>query len=137
LLRDDPQLSTRPARGLMATSRQAAAALSVSLVSLSGLPPSPLFFSELLILLGGLAAGQTAVVIVAAVLLALGFLGLAHALIEGVVTDRPAVPSRAKHPDRPLAYLTGVVGGLLLALSAAVYALLGSDVVTALMGGVT
>ena len=30
----------------------------MSLGSLSGLPPSPLFFSELLILLGGLAAGK-------------------------------------------------------------------------------
>ena len=53
-------------------------------MSLSGLPPSPLFFCELLILLGGLAAGQAAVAAVAAALLALGFLGLAHALIEGV-----------------------------------------------------
>jgi hydrogenase-4 component F len=137
LLRDDPHLSTRPVRGLMATSPQASAALIVSLLSLSGLPPSPLFFSELLILLGGVAAGQTAVVAVAVVLLALGFLGLAHALIEGVVTDRQPVPSRARHTDRPLAYLTAVIGVLLLALSVAIYTLPGSDVVTGLMGAVT
>ena len=62
LLRSEPALANRPARGLAARSPAAAAAVAVSLGSLSGLPPSPLFFSELLILLGGLAAGEPAVV---------------------------------------------------------------------------
>jgi hydrogenase-4 component F len=136
LLRADPDLSVRPARGVMATSRPGATALTVALISLSGLPPSPLFFSELLILSGGLAAGQTAVVIVAAALLAFGFLGLAHALIEGVVTDRPDLPSRSRQADRPLRYLTGLTAALLLGLSASVYALPGSEVVNRLMGAV-
>ena len=136
LLRADPDLSARPARGLMSTSTQGATALTVALVSLSGLPPSPLFFSELLILLGGLAAGQAAVVAVAAALLALGFLGLAHALIEGVVTDEPAAPSRAPRRDRALAGLTALTGVLLLALSVSAYLLPGSKLVTGLMGAI-
>lgn len=136
LLRDDPSLYTRAPKGLMATSRPGAGALAVSLLCLSGLPPSPLFFSELLILLGGLAAGQTVVVAVAAVLLALGFLGLAHALIEGIVTDRPTASSRVPGPDRVLVYLTGVTVVALLALSASVYALPGSRLITSLMGAV-
>ena len=49
----------RPAS--LAPARPTAAAMGVSLVALAGLPPSPLFVSELLILLGGLAAGETAV----------------------------------------------------------------------------
>jgi len=134
LLRADPGLSTRPARGLAATSPAGAAAMTVSLLSLSGLPPSPLFFSELLILLGGIAAGETAVVVVAATLLALGFLGLAHAVIEGVVSDGPRRRVPGAHGERPLAALTVFAAVLLLALSATVYALPGSDVVHELMG---
>ena len=53
------------------------------------MPPSPLFLSELLIVLGGVAAGQLAVSAIAVVALALGFLGLLHALIEGVIGERP------------------------------------------------
>ena len=137
LLRSDPRLATRPARGLMSTSRPAATALTVALVSLSGLPPSPLFFSELLILLGGLAAGEPAVVAVAAALLALGFLGLAHALIEGVVTDRPPDPSGPRRRDRGLRRLTATTVVLLLALSAATYLLPGSRIVTGVMGALS
>ena len=70
-------------------------AVGISLGSLGGLPPSPLFFSELLILLGGLAAGKLVVTLIAAALLGLGFLGLAHALIEGLLggeRGRPLAP---------------------------------------------
>ena len=64
--------------------------------SLAGLPPSPLFVSELMILLGGIDAGLLAVSAIAAVLLALGFLGLAHALIEGLLgeTAQAAAPAQ-------------------------------------------
>jgi hydrogenase-4 component F len=136
LLRADPTLSARPARALASTSPQGAVAVTIALVSLSGLPPSPLFFSELLILLGGLAAGQTAVVAVAAALLALGFLGLAHALIEGVVSERPPVSRHGRRRERQLVTLTAVAGLLLLALSAAVYALPGSEFVDRFMAAV-
>ena len=69
LLRHDPERATDdPIRGVSAASASAAAAVGVSLGALAALPPSPLFVSELLILLGGISAGELAVTIVAAVL---------------------------------------------------------------------
>ena len=56
--------------------------MGVSLGALAGLPPSPLFVSEVLIIAGGFQAGRAWAAAGAAVLLALGFLGLAHALVE-------------------------------------------------------
>ena len=56
--------------------------LGISLGTLAGLPPSPLFVSEVLIVAGGFEAGRSWAAAAARVLLALGFLGLAHALIE-------------------------------------------------------
>lgn len=59
--------------------------MGMSLIALAGLPPSPLFVSELLIVLGGIASGHMLLAAVTAVAIALGFLGLLHALVEGVV----------------------------------------------------
>lgn len=137
LLRADPALAGEPARALFSSSPGGATAITVSVLSLSGLPPSPLFFSELLILLGGLAAGQTAVAAVAAVLLALAFLGLAQSLIEGVVGPAPAHGERGGGGERRLKALTGVVVLALLALSASIYVLPGSELVRELMGAVS
>jgi hydrogenase-4 component F len=75
----------RPASGVARIDRGTAFGLGVSLGALSGLPPSPIFFSELLILAGGFAAGQYLVATAAALLLALGFVGLAHQLIEALL----------------------------------------------------
>lgn len=79
-----------PRPGLLPARPGAAAALGTSLVMLAGLPPAPLFFSELLIVLGGIAAGYTVIAAIVAVALALGFLGLLHALLEGVIGDARA-----------------------------------------------
>lgn len=136
LLRDDATLSTDPPASLTARSPAGAAAVGVSLASLSGMPPSPLFFSELLILLGGLAAGELAVVAVAAVALSLGFLGLAHALIEGVAGDAPATSRLRRRTEKRLALLTALVVCGLLALSACAYLLPDSALVRDLMDGV-
>jgi hydrogenase-4 component F len=124
LVRADPRLASRPLRG------EGGAAVGLSLGALAGLPPSPLFFSEVLILLGGVQAGETAVVAVAAVLLALGFLGLAHALIEGVAGDRAA---RRPRLGRPLASLTAIAALGLLALAATAAALPDSAIVRHLL----
>ena len=133
LLRFQPQAASRPARGVARTSPATASAMGISLGSLSGLPPSPLFFSELFVLLGGFLSGHVAIAAVAAVLLALGFLGLVHALIESLLGR----PRGARAPDvrssRQAAALAAVIGVALLALSATAYALPGSAPVEALV----
>ena len=78
--------SLGPAEG----SRAITGARATSLVALAGLPPSPLFVSELLIVLGGIASGHTLLAALTAVALALGFLGLLHALLEDVIGDEQA-----------------------------------------------
>ena len=60
LLRIQPKAATHAPVAVLNDSPATATAMGVSLVALSGLPPSPLFLSELLILLGGLAAGRSA-----------------------------------------------------------------------------
>jgi hydrogenase-4 component F len=120
LVRSDPEAARRAPAGVLAASRPTAAAMAVSLGALAGLPPSPLFMSELLILLGGLSAGETTVVAIAAVALALGFLGLLHALLEGVVGE-PGKGRRARRSrsERPIGALTLALGAGLLALTVA------------------
>ncbi len=76
-------------------------------------------------------------VAVAATALALGFLGLAHALITSVAGDPP--PDREVAPrrsSRRLGALTAAVACALLALVVAAYALPGSSVIADLMRGV-
>jgi hydrogenase-4 component F len=134
LLRQLPGSAAAAPRGVARTSRSTAAAMAVSILALAGLPPSPLFVSEVMILLGGMEAGLLAVAALAAVLLALGFLGLAHALVEGLLGSR----RRSGRPPSPRsARLVGALAAgaavALLALSAAAYALPGSDLVEALL----
>ncbi len=85
LNRFQPTSVHRPATGIAHLDSGTAVAVGLSLGALSGLPPSPLFFSELLILAGGLATGQYVLATIAAALLALGFVGLAHQLIEALL----------------------------------------------------
>lgn len=127
LLRGDPTLARRPARGVARSSPHGAGALGLALLALSGLPPSPLFASELLILLGGFDAGEPVVAIAAAALLALGFLGLAHALIELLFGGRAPRPPR-------IGPLTAAAGAALLALTVGAVLLPGARVVDVLMG---
>lgn len=133
LLRYQPSASTAPPRGVVWTSPSLASAMGISLGALSGLPPGPLFFSELFVLMGGFLAGQTWVAAVAAVLLALGFLGLALALVESLLGRH-----RGRHPSdrrstRQIRALAVAVGCALIALSVAAYALPGSAPVDALV----
>ena len=92
-----PGAGGRAATGIGRTSRPLGATMGISLGTLAGLPPSPLFASEVLIVAGGFAAGRTWEAAVAAVLLALGFLGLGHALIETIAgkTRRAGEPTTA------------------------------------------
>lgn len=132
LLRLQRTAAAAPPRGVARTSPAVASAMGVSLASLSGLPPSPLFFSEVFILLGGVLAGDTVVVAVATVLLALGFLGLAHALIEGLFGRVLGRGLSEKRDTRQLRVLTVGLGAGLLALSAVAYLLPGSALVETL-----
>ncbi|MGZ8793181.1 MAG: proton-conducting transporter transmembrane domain-containing protein [Gaiellaceae bacterium] len=130
LLRLQPAAAIRPPRGLAQLNLPIAGALAVSLISLSGLPPSPLFFSEVFVLLGGVYSGHAAIAAVAAGLLALGFLGLVHALIEALGGRARAVVVRV--PDRQIATVTVVFVGGLVVLSAAAAATPHSAIVDAL-----
>jgi hydrogenase-4 component F len=116
---------SRPALGLT---------MGLSLGALSGLPPSPLFVSEVLIVAGGFQAGRPWVAAATALLLALGFLGLAHALFEtsaGESTRR----DRLAPGLRGVTVLAGVSMGLLLGLAAAGIWLPGTELVDALRDG--
>jgi formate hydrogenlyase subunit 3/multisubunit Na+/H+ antiporter MnhD subunit len=84
LYRVEVTAARRPASGLAYLDRKAAWGLGISLGALSGLPPSPLFISELLILAGGVAAHQYLGVGLTAILLAVGFVGLAQQSIEAL-----------------------------------------------------
>ena len=122
---------------LNSTSPAGATAVGVSLASLSGMPPAPLFVSELLILAGGFAAGDTAVAIAATVLLALGFLGLAHALIEATAGDATPRGARHRRSERRLGALTAAVVVAQLGLVVAAFALVGSPLLADLMGSMS
>jgi hydrogenase-4 component F len=136
LLHHRPDTAEHAPRGIARASAGTAAAVGVSLGSLSGLPPSPLFFSELLILLGGIAADQLAVTLIAATLLGLGFLGLAHALIEGLVGGEHQDRWRRGRTVRLAERLAAAIAVGLIALSVSAYFLPGSSVIAMFMRGV-
>jgi len=130
LLRADPSAAKQPLRGVGRGST--ATAIGVALFALAGLPPSPLFASELLIALGGVDAGEPVVVGVAVVLLALGFLGLLHAFVEGVL-PAPRRRSRPHRGSRQVIVLTSALSVGLLALTVAAAWLPGSALVEGLL----
>ena len=132
----EPRAAERPATGLARGDPVLGATMGVSLGALAGLPPSPLFVSEVLIVAGGFQAGRPWAAAATALLLALGFLGLAHALLETTGGRR-----RHRLPDvaglRALGALACVSVVLLLALTAAAVWLPGSDLVDALAKGLS
>ena len=127
LLAVQPQTARIPPSGLAESSPVNAAAVGLTLGSLAGLPPSPLFFSEVFVLLGGSMAGQLWAVAVAAALLALGFLGIAHGLIEALVgRRRRVVQGTSKRSTRVVVAVAAVGLGCLTGLAAL---LPGSDLI--------
>jgi hydrogenase-4 component F len=134
LLAHEPRAAEQAVSGIGRTSRPLGAAIGVSLGALSGLPPSPLFVSEVLIVAGGFEAGRPWAAAVAALLLALGFLGLAHNLLDtaaGEPRQRGAEPTGL----RGVTVLAAVSTALLLALTAAAVWLPGTALVEALLRG--
>jgi hydrogenase-4 component F len=121
--------------GIARTQPALGATMGLSLGTLAGLPPSPLFLSEILILAGGFEAGRPWAAAGAAILLALGFVGLAHALVE-TTGGRTRRRERAQAPGlRPVLGLAVVAGCILLALAAAAFWLPDTDIVEALVRG--
>ena len=136
LLGHEPRAAGHSVTGIARTHPALGASMGLSLGVLAGLPPFPLFASEVLIVAGGFQAGRTWAAAASTVLLALGFLGLAHALIETTV-GKPHRRDPTQAPGlRGVATLTAVSVVLLLALSAAALWLPGSDVVEGLLNGV-
>ena len=79
LLGHEPRAAGHSVTGIARTQPALGTTMGISLGVLAGLPPLPLFVSEVLIVAGGFQAGRTWAAAAAALLLALGFLGLAHA----------------------------------------------------------
>ena len=137
LVEHEPRATERAVTGIARTYPALGGVMGISLGALAGLPPSPLFLSEVLIVAGGFEAGRSWAAAATALLLALGFLGLAHALLE--TTFGKARRRDGTHPRGRLAL--AVLGGtslvLLLGLSAVALWLPGSDFVDALLAGIS
>jgi hydrogenase-4 component F len=135
LLGHEPRAAGHSASGIGRTRPALGASLGISLGTLAGLPPSPLFVSEVLIVAGGFQVGHPWAAGAAAILLALGFLGLAHALLETV-----AGKARRRDPAvapglRGVVALSTVSVAMLLVLSGTAWWLPNSAIVDALLRG--
>jgi hydrogenase-4 component F len=134
LLAHEPRAAGHPAAGIGRTQPQLGGVLGIALGALAGLPPSPLFASEVLIVAGGFAAGRPWTAAIAAVLLTLGFLGLAHALVEATAGKAPQ-RDRGAPGLRGVVLLTSIAVPCLLGLTAAALWLPGSAIARALVQG--
>jgi hydrogenase-4 component F len=135
LLEVQPSVASHPARGVGRIDPGLGSVIGICLGTLAGLPPLPLFVSELLIALGGIESGHTIAVVLAVCLLALGFLGLIHALVDAVAGRRRSSRSGAVPARRLVLGLAGGATVLLLALTAAAVELPGSAIADALSRG--
>ena len=134
LLVHDPRAAGHAVTGIGRTQPRLGAAMGLSLGTLAGLPPFPLFVSEALVLAGGFQAGRTWTAAVATVLLALGFLGLAHTLIETIGGKRHR-REVAVAGLRGVTFLTVASAAALLGLAAVGPWLPRTDLVDALTRG--
>lgn len=136
LLGHEPRAAGHAVTGIARTQPSLGATMGISLGALAGLPPSPLFLSEILVIAGGFQAGRGWAAAGTAVLLALGFVGLAHALVE-TTGGRPRRRDRSVAPGlRPVLALGGAATVILLALAAVAFWLPDTDIVEALARGV-
>jgi hydrogenase-4 component F len=137
LLLHEPRAGGHAVTGIGHTRPELGATLGISLGFLAGLPPSPLFVSEVLIVAGGFESGRPWTAAAATLLLALGFLGLVHALLETTAGKARRRDSGPVPGLRGLSVLTAVSTVLLLGLTAAGIWLPGSDIVKALVAGIS
>jgi hydrogenase-4 component F len=134
LLIAQPDADRHPPGGIARTGPRLGALLALCLVALAGLPPSPLFASELLIAWGAVEAGEPWVAAALLVGLALAFVGLARVAVDTVAARTQ--PHRAEAPPSLLAIgsVAGVAAALAVGLLVAAAFLPGSQVADALMG---
>ena len=110
LLGHEPRAAGHAVTGVARTQPGLGASLGVSLGALAGLPPSPLFVSEVLIVAGGFQAGRPWAAAATAILAALGFLGLGHALIETIAGKHRRGDARPATGLRPVLVLDRGLG---------------------------
>jgi hydrogenase-4 component F len=137
LIAHDRRAAGRPVTGIARTLPPLGATLGISLGTLAAIPPSPLFASEVLIVAGGFESGRPWAATATAALLALGFLGLGHALLETLVGRAPRRPRVAPQGLRPVIWLTAGAALLLLGLTAVAPVLPESKIVDALVRGLS
>ena len=99
LIGHEPRALAHGVTGIARTERKLGAILGISLGTLAGLPPSPLFASELLIVAGGFQAGRYWAAAVATLLLGLGFVGLYAFAARG--DCRQGAQARRRADPRP------------------------------------
>lgn len=136
LLSIEPRASAHAVGGIAKTQPALGTAMGISLGALAGLPPSPLFASEVLIVAGGFAAGRPWTAASAAALLALGFLGLAQALIRTLAGRARRREGGAPRGLTGVRALTGVTAVALIGLTASSFWLPGGAIARALVRGV-
>ena len=134
LLGHEPSAGEEAVTGIGRSQPALGLTMGLSLGALSGLPPSPLFVSEVLIVAGGFQAGRPWAAAATALLLALGFLGLAHALLE-TVAGKARRRAGLVPGLRGVTVLAGIAVVLLLGFAAAGIWLPGTEIVDALMEG--
>ena len=135
LLGHEPRAAGHAVGGIGRTQPALGASLGISLGALAGVPPSPLFVSEVLIVAGGFQMGHPWAASTAAILLALGFLGLAHALIDTLI-GKPRRRDRETAPGlHAVMVLTAAASTALLALTVVALWLPGSAIVDGLLRG--
>ncbi|HVA18980.1 MAG TPA: proton-conducting transporter membrane subunit [Solirubrobacteraceae bacterium] len=134
-----PAAARHSARDVAGSSPATFAAMAVTALALAGLPPSPLFFSELFIILGGIESGHVLLAGVLAVLIALAFIGLLHALLEALQgTPRPdGGPAALGTRTAPILVTTLASGAGLLALTVCAWPLAGLAIIRHLALGIT
>ncbi len=135
LLAHEPRAVDFAARGIARSEPALGAVMGISLATLAGLPPSPLFASEVLIVAGGVEAGRPWTAGIAAALLALGFLGLSQALLEVLGGRARASRSRGALGLRSVVVVGAVSVAALAVLAAAAFWLPGSGIARALARG--
>jgi hydrogenase-4 component F len=141
LLAHRPVAAAEAVSGIGRSRPALAAGMGICLGTLAGLPPSPLFVSELLIVAGGFQAGRGWEAAVTASLLALAFLGLSRSLLETTAWTSSGTPSprtAVRLPGLRGAGVLTVVSALLLVTLLGVSTWLPTaDMVQAFMKGVS